>query len=124
MSDYAGYIPRELLSEYVKGVTKTYVGHIGGSAYFSRTDFYADGAAVLMPEMFEKFDDESAYEFIQVIKTDSELKSRIRSNSKLRRLRTLGEIIDKKISSSFTQRKVIETLIDEKREKEFFNLIK
>lgn len=124
LSDYAGYIPRELLSDYVKGITRTYVGHIGGSAYFSRTDFYADGAASLIPDMLEKFDDESAYEFIQIIKTDSLLKSRIRSNSKLRRLRTLGEIIYKKISSSFTQKKIIEALIDEQREKEFFDLIK
>lgn len=124
LSDYAGYIPRELLSQYVNGITRTYVGHIGGSAQFSRTDFYADGAAVLIPEMFEKFDDESAYEFIQIIKTDGLVKRRIRSNSKLRRLRTLGEIVYKKISDSFTHRKVIEALIDEKREKEFFDLIK
>lgn len=124
LSVYAGYIPRELLTEYVRGITRTYVGHIGGSFYYSRTDFYADGAALVIPEMFEKFDDESAYEFVEIVKNDARLKGRIRSSVKLRRLRTLGEIVHKRISDNFSQRKFIEALIDEKREKEFFDLIK
>lgn len=124
LSQYAGYIPRELLQDYVNGLTQTYVGHIGGSYYFSRTDFYADGAAIKIPKMFEKFDDESAQAFVTSIKTNTLLKGRITNSVKLRRLRTLGEIVYKRISDNFEDSSFIETLISEEREKQFFKLIK
>ena len=59
------------------------------------TDFYADGAALKIPEMFEKFDDESAHMFVSVIKNNETIKSRIRKRAKLNRLRNLGEIVNK-----------------------------
>lgn len=124
LSKYAGYIPRELLSDYVCGLTQTYVGHIGGSAYYSRTDFYADGAAVKIPKMFEYFDDESAHAFVDTIKSNRLLQQRIQSNVKLRRLRTLGEIVYKRISEHFDEKEFLEMLLDEESEKEFFEMIK
>lgn len=123
LSKYAGYIPRELLIPYVNALTQTYVGHIGGSAYCERTDFYADGAALRIPTMFEKFDDESAHAFVETIKTNSVLKDRIRNTVKLRRLRQLGEIVKKRISDNFTELDFLDMLINEKREKEFYNLL-
>ncbi len=123
LSKYAGYIPRELLYPYVNALTQTYVGHIGGSAYFARTDFYADGAAYRIPTMFEKFDDESAYAFVEVVKTNTTLKNRIHSAVKLRRLRQLGEIVRKRISDSFSELDFIDMLLNEEREKEFYNYI-
>ena len=124
LSKYAGYIPRELLFDYVNAITQTYVGHIGGSAHYARTDFYADGAAYKIPTMFEKFDDESAHAFVDVVKTNSTLKSRIRSAVKLRRLRTLCEIVKRRISENFDECDFLDMLLDEQREKEFFTLIK
>ena len=121
---YAGFIPREMLSDYITGLTLTYVGHIGGSAQYSRTDFYADGAALKIPDMFEKFDDESVDVFVSIVKSNKTLSSRIRYNVKLRRLRNLGEICYKHISPNFTNIDFIEALLDEKREKEFFEMIK
>ena len=124
LSKYAGYVPRELLSDYVCGLTQTYVGRIGGSAYYARTDFYADGAAIKIPKMFEYFDDESAHAFVDTIKSNSLLQQRIQSNVKLRRLRTLGEIVYKRISEHFDEKEFLEALLDEKREKEFFEMLK
>ena len=124
LSKYAGYIPRELLSDYVCGLTQTYVGHIGGSVYFARTDFYADGAAVKIPKMFEYFDDESAHAFVDTIKSNRLLQQRIQSNVKLRRLRTLGEIVYKRISEHFDEKEFLEMLLDEESEKKFFEIIK
>lgn len=125
LSRYSGYIPRELLLDYVSGLTQTYVGHIGGSAQFARTDFYANEAALRIPEMFEKFDDESANAFIETVKRNKTLKARIQSSTvKLRRLRTLGEIVIMRISDNFENRDFLEMLLDEKREKEFFMKIK
>lgn len=118
--NYAGYIPKELLYEYVNGLTQTYVGQIGGSARFSRTDFYADGAALKIPTMFNKFDDESAYEFIKVIKTNNIIKTRIGNNVKLNRLRTLGNIVEERVSDNFKDKEFLEILINPEREKEFF----
>lgn len=124
LSKYAGYIPRELLFDYVNGLTQTYVGRIGGSAYYQRTDFYADGAAIKIPRMFDKFDDESAHAFVEVVKTNDTLKSRIHNIAKLRRLRNLCEIVVKRISENFDESDFLEMIIDEKRENEFFSMIK
>lgn len=123
LSKYAGYIPRELLFSYVNGLTQTYVGHIGGSATYSRTDFYADGAALKIPQMFEKFDDESAHAFVDSIKSNEILKQRIKNRVKLNRLRTLGEIVNRRISENFDEADFLNMLIDEKREKEFFDAL-
>lgn len=123
LSKYAGYIPRELLFDYVNALTQTYVGYIGGSAQYSRTDFYANGAALRIPTMFEKFDDESAHAFIETIKTNGELQTRIRSKVKLNRLRTLGEIINRRISENFDETDFLQALLDETREREFFGLL-
>lgn len=121
---YAGYIPRELIQDYVNALVQTYVGHNGGSAQYQRTDFYADDAAIKIPGMFEKFDDESAQAFVTSIKSNKLLKNRIGSAVKLRRLRTLGDIIYQRISDEFDNANIIEALIDEHREKEFYDLIK
>lgn len=123
LSKYAGYIPQELLFDYVNAITQTYVGYTGGSAYYARTDFYANGAAVKIPTMFEKFDDESAHAFIDVIKSNSTLQSRIENKVKLNRLRTLGEIVNRRISENFDEADFIDALLDEKREREFFGLL-
>lgn len=124
LSKYAGFIPRELLYDYVNGLTQTYVGRIGGSANYARTDFYANGAAVKIPQMFEKFDDESAHAFVDVVKSNSLLQQRIQSNVKLRRLRTLGEIVYRRISENFDEKEFLENLLDESHEKDFFASIK
>lgn len=121
--NYAGYIPRELLYNYVNGLTQTYIGKIGGSMQFSRTDFYADGAAVKIPTMFKKFDDESAFEFIKVIKNNSTIKGRITNHVKLNRLRTLGKIVEERVSENFKEKDFLEILINPEKEKEFFKNI-
>lgn len=108
---------------YVNAITQTYVGRIGGSAYYNRTDFYADGAALRIPKMFESFDDESAHAFVDCIKNNSILKGRIRSQVKLRRLRNLGEIVNRRVSERFDEIEFLTTLLDETKEKEFFDLI-
>lgn len=124
LSKYAGYIPRELLFKYVNALTQTYVGHIGGSARYSRTDFYADGAAYRIPIMFEKFDDESAHAFVDAVKSNTTLKSRIHSAVKLRRLRQLCEIVRRRVSDNFDESDFLDMLLNEEREKEFFKMIK
>jgi len=123
LSNYSAFITPELLKDYIWGLTQTYVGHIGGSAYFSRTNFYADGAALIIPQMFEKFDDNSADIFLIVIKENEVLRSRIRNHSKFTRLQTLGEIIYEKLSTNYAHKNVFEALLDEEKEKEFFKLV-
>lgn len=124
LSRFADSIPRELLSRYVNALTQTYVGHIGGSAYFARTNFYANGASAIIPELFEKFDDMSADAFIESIKNNTILKSRIKNNVKLERLRTLGEIVFSRVSNKYHQKKFLEILCDESKESSFYALIK
>ncbi|MDC7824714.1 hypothetical protein PQS90_06075 [Pseudomonas sp. BLCC-B13] len=121
---YASLIPEELLPEYVLSLTRTYVGRMGSSARWSRTDFYADGAAVYIPDMFKLFDDHAAQHFVESIKNNDLLKRRIEAPAKLRRLRILGNIVLEKISTSFQERNFIEALCNEGREEEFFALLR
>lgn len=74
--------------------------------------------------MFESFDDESAYAFIDVIKKNKTLQSRIQNKVKLERLRTLGNIVNRKISENFSESNFLNLLLDETKEKEFFDLLK
>jgi hypothetical protein len=117
---FAGYVPSDLLPMYVNALTQTYIGHVGSSYYHSRTDFYADTAAIQIPGMFEKFDDEAAEAFIEAIKLNETIKHRIRTSSKMRRLRSLGHIVLERVSDRFKDRKFLEFLVDDTKEREFF----
>lgn len=120
---YAGYIPDDLVPAYVKGLVMTYVGYMGGSAYFARKDFYANTAAVKIPGLFEKFDDQAAEAFIEAIVGNVELRNRIAHPAKILRLRTLGKIVHERVSDTFSQMDFLELLLDETREKEFIRAI-
>lgn len=124
LASYASLIPEDLLSSYVSGLTKTYVGRVGSSGRWARTDFYADGAALHIPDMFKSFDDAAAHAFVDGIKTSDLLKRRIQSPAKMRRLRALGNIVLEKASQGFSEKKFLEALCDEAREGEFFDLLK
>lgn len=121
---FSSSIPIDLLSRYVNALTQTYIGHIGGSAYFARTDFYADSAALRIPEMFEKFDDTAADAFISSIKTNKKIKSRIKNPAKLRRLRSLANIVLERVSINYHNKELLESLVDESKEKQFFEFFK
>jgi len=124
LEQYASYIPLDLLKDYVSSLTHTYVGYIGQSAQFSRRDFFANAAAPKIQTMFSLFDDNAALEFVQTIKESKKLKNRIEAPTKLTRLRTLGNIILEKVSTSFSEKEFLELLVNEKKEKEFWKKVK
>lgn len=121
---YASLIPEDLMPEYVLSLTKTYVGRMGSSARWSRTDFFADTAALYIPDMFKTFDDHAANHFIEGIKNSDLLKRRIQVPAKMRRLRILSNIVLEKVSDGFQERQFIESLCDEANEENFFQLIR
>jgi hypothetical protein len=123
LAPYAPYIPSDLLLKYVRSLTETYVGKIGHSSQFSRTDFYADKAALHIPKMFEAFDNKAAMAFIQGIKTSDILKRRIPNPAKLARLRALGNIVLEHVGKNFVEREFLEALTNEESEKVFFELL-
>ncbi len=123
LAPYAAFIPPELLQQYVCALTHTYVGHMGSSAQFSRTDFYADGAAQTIPSMFEAFDDRAGEAFVECIRSSESLRRRIRNAAKLRRLRAIANIVNEKVSDSFSEQKFLDRLLDEKDEEKFFKLL-
>lgn len=123
--NYAGFIPKELIYQYVNGLTQTFVGKIGYSIYFARTDFYADRAATKIPLMFEQFDSYSTNCFLESIRKNIVLKDRIsRSNVKLRRLRQLGNILLSICSETYENKSSLLLLVDETKEEEFFKSLK
>lgn len=124
LKQFASVIVEECIDDYVWALTHTFVGYIGGSARFSRTDFYANGAAMHIPGMLQAFNDRMASAFIKTVQESRLLKGRIRSPSKMKRLRTLGLIVDEKVSDTFEDQEVLSLLVDEASEEEFFEKIK
>lgn len=120
LEPYAPYIPPDLLPEYVSALTHTFVGRVGHSHQYSRTDFYANGAAVRIPKMFEAFDDRAAEAFVDAIKTSNNLRSRIQYPPKMSRLRSLGNIVLEKVSDAFPNRQFLVALSDEQNQEQFF----
>ncbi|MDD2462507.1 MAG: hypothetical protein PHI97_00760 [Desulfobulbus sp.] len=124
LKQFSSVIVDECIDDYVWALTHTYIGYIGGSGRYSRTDFYANSAAVKIPTMFQAFNDRMSSAFIQTIQSSQLLKSRIRSPSKLKRLRSLAMILDEKVSDTFEYRDLLGLLVDESKEDEFFRQIK
>lgn len=123
LAPYAPYIPAESVDDYVLALTLTYVGEVGFSVHYSRTDFYADRAASIIPTMFEAFDDRAAQAFIDAIRTSASLRDTIRTPTKMSRLRTLANIVLDRVSEHFTGRELIAALADEARQKDFYRLL-
>lgn len=123
LKQFSSVIVNECVEDYVWALTHTYVGYIGGSSRYSRTDYYANGAAVHIPTMFKAFDDRMATAFIQTIQSSETLKNRLHSPSKLKRLRSLAMILDEKVSETFEDHDLLKLLVDESKEKEFFHKI-
>lgn len=124
LSVYAGQIPTNLVEDYVWSITQTYVGNTGASVYYSRTDFYANGAATYIPTMFEAFDDTAVEAFVLTIRKSPTLRRRIDDPTKLNRLRSLGNIALEKASLNYSGRDLLEKLVDPKREPEFFEALR
>jgi hypothetical protein len=123
LQPYADVIPQDILSDYVSALTHTYVGYVGGSYQFARTDFYANGACLLIPDMFKTFDDRTAKFFVACVKNSRVLRSRIEHPQKFRRLRSLAHIVSERISESFDEKDFLNKLIDPTREDEFFEAL-
>lgn len=119
---YASIMPAELINDYVWSLTHTYIGYVGSSYQYARTNFYADEAAMYIPKMFELFDDRAVAAFVQAIKTSELIRGRIANPAKLGRLRTLAGIALGKISSAFIDRPLLEALADPFREAEAMTL--
>jgi len=90
---------------------------------YSRTDFYANGAALNIPDMFQAFDDKAGEAFIEAIRGNGELRSRITNPVKLNRLRSLGNIVLEKVSAKFGDRPFLEALVDPDSEKKFIGFL-
>ena len=118
LESLAAYVPEDLLVDYVRALVLTYVGDVGHSAQFSRTDFYANQASVRIPVMFQKFDDKAAQAFVQAICKNAILKRRIVYPVKLNRLRSLGNIVLERITDEFLDREFLEMLVDPSRDGE------
>jgi hypothetical protein len=120
---FASVIPQEITFEYVSALTHTYVGTIGYSNQFSRTNFYADEASMYIPTMFALFDDRAAEAFLRTVRESEELKRRIANPAKLSRLRTLASIVLGRVSAAFREKVVLEALADESREEEAMKIV-
>jgi hypothetical protein len=124
LAPYSSVIPADLVPEYVPAITLTYIGRMGHSYMWSRTDFYANQAAQLIPKMVEKFDDSAASAFVECIRTNETLRGRIRHSTKMDRLRTLAEIVLSRVSESFPDTRLLKALVDPNRVPEFWRIAK
>ena len=119
----ARYMPSELLPIFVEAITRTYVGYKGSSNSFVRKNFYSNGAAPFIKEMFDSFDSEATDCFVDVVKTDLTLRRRISERGQLDRLRVLGNILLESEIASADAAKFLEKLCDEEKTEEFFTKV-
>jgi len=124
LSTYAGLIPPGLISDYVWSITQTFVGYVGGSDQYARRDFFANGAAIYIPTMFEAFDATAIDAFVNTIKQNKSLQYRITNPTKLNRLRSLANIALERASPTQPARAILELLVDSSKEPEFLDAIR
>lgn len=124
LQPYASFIPEDLLEIYISSISLTYIGTVGTSSRYNRTDWYADVAATMIPSMFEQFDDRMSLLFVEFVKTNEALLHKISRPTKLRRLRNLAIIVANRISSAFTEKDFLEILTNEEKEEELFKLLR
>lgn len=120
---YGSVVPDEYISRLVTALTLTFVGYKGSSYQYGRTAFYSNAAAPKITRMVEKFDNKSAEAFMETIKTNATLKSRINNAAQLKRLRTLGDILLNKPEIKGDTKAFLELLVDESKTKEFYYAI-
>lgn len=120
---YASLIPHEALTDYVYGLIHTYVGYIGSSIQYSRSDFYADEASAQIPIMMQAFDDRAVEVFVGCVKHSLVLRERIQHPAKMRRLRSLGNIVLERVSKVFNGQSILKALVDEKNEEKFIKML-
>lgn len=124
LSNYAEIIPSKHIKDYVCAITHTYIGNIGHSYQFSRTDFYANEASIYIPSMFEKFNNEMIDAFVETIKSSESIRRLISTPSKLRRLRNLALKVEDKVPASSQNFEILSLLIDETKEQDFIKKLK
>lgn len=124
LDHYAPFVPQELVERYVSALVHTYIGTTGASYSYNRTDFYANGASLRIPRMLEVFDDNACSAFVNCILNSEILKIRLRNPAKFRRLQTMARIVLDKASSNFKEKDILNIILDEKREDEFFRLLR
>lgn len=117
-------IPEDLIERFVTAITLTYVGYKGNSYNFSRTSFFSNSAAPKISEMFEDFDNSSSEAFVNAIKNNSKLKTRISNLNQLNRLRSLANIILNKPEIQTDTKDFLELLTDETKTKDFYYAIR
>ncbi len=117
------FVPADLMPKFVTAITRTYVGYKGSSHNWSRTNFYSNGAAPSIKEMFQSFDSAGTDIFVEIVKTDATLRRRIKDQGQLERLRVLGNILLENEIASPDAEKFLEQLVDEKGTEEFFTKI-
>lgn len=120
---FAKFMPSDLLPKFVEALTKTYVGYKGASYSFSRTNFYSNGAAPTIKEMFQSFDSEATDCFVEAIKTDSVLRRRISEKGQLDRLRVLGNILLESEIASSDAEKFLQKLCDTEKTDDFYTKV-
>lgn len=123
LAPYASIIPHEVFTDYVQAIVHTYIGYLGVSLRYSRSDFYADEACTQIPVMMQAFDDRAAEIFVECVKNSQILKERIQNPAKMRRLRSLGNIVLERVSKGFSGRLFLEALVDEDKEEKFFKML-
>lgn len=117
-------IPDEMKTRYVSSLVLTYIGYNGYSLVYSRTNFYSDSAAPVIKRIFSKFDDGLTAVFLNVIKSNKSVFSRIASPQKLARLRDLATILSNRHTSRADLMDSLSIIMDVEKTEDLIKLIK
>ncbi|KLD64316.1 hypothetical protein Y882_08040 [Dyella japonica DSM 16301] len=120
LQQFSSFVPVELIDSYVSAITKSYIGYRGSSPQWNRTDFYSNGAAQPIKEMFESFDSAAVDAFVEIVRNDSVLRRRIAGRGQLNRLRVLAELLIERGLGSDASKNFLALLADPERTGDFY----
>lgn len=117
---FSSFVPDDNITLFVSAITKTYVGYRGGSYQYARKNFYSNGAAPLILEMFELFDINMVSAFVEVVKNDGTLRHRIQEDGQFARLQKLGELLLNKSACAPADKIFLTLLTNTSQNKDIF----
>ena len=115
IKELGNIIPDELLPRLVTALTLSYIGYSG---------VYSFDASPKIVDIFSTFDLKSASLFVEAIKTNDKIKSRIQSPKPLSRLRNLAGVILNNVQLKEDVQEFIELIIDNGKTAQLFRKIK